>query len=201
MNACKQEIIAYMHEYLDGDISSSHEKKMQKHLHECKACQHHMNELQHVVSLLKVLPTVQVPGGFVEGVMEKLPQTKINSGRGSWLRKHPVFIAVAMFVILMSGTFLSGYNNKEFSVTKQPGLIIEGKTVTVPATTTVKGDIVVKNGDLVIDGKVDGDVTIVNGKYMASTANVTGQIEDVDETFEWLWTSIKDGVKTVFTEK
>ena len=50
-----------------------------------------------------------------------------------------------------------------------------------------------KNGDIVIEGEVDGNVTVINGQYMASTAVVTGQIEEIDEMFEWLWYKIKDG--------
>ncbi|MBQ0137975.1 MAG: anti-sigma factor [Kurthia sp.] len=200
MNACKKEIVTYMHEYLDGDITPNHEHEMQQHLHECTDCQQHMNELQHVVHMLKTLPAVQVPKGFVEGVMDKLPRTRINAGRGSWLRRHPFLIAAAVFVLLMSASLLSGYNgNKEFSVTNQPGLIVEGNTVTVPKAATVKGDVIVENGDLIIEGTVDGDVTVVNGQYMASTANVTGQIEEVDETFEWIWYTIKDKAKKIFS--
>lgn len=200
MNACKKEIITYMHEYLDGDIQPNHEREMQQHLRECTDCQHHMNELQSVVRMLETLPTIQVPKGFVEGVMDKLPRTKINSGRGNWLRRHPFLIAVALFAIFMSGSLVSGYNeNKEFSVTNHPELIVEGNTVTVPKTATVKGDVIVKNGDLVIEGKVEGDVTVVNGQYMASTANVTGQIDEVDETFEWIWYTIKDFAKRIFS--
>ena len=52
-----------------------------------------------------------------------------------------------------------------------------------------------KNGTIVIEGEVDGNVTVINGvineDYMASTAVVTGQIEEVDETFEWLWYEMK----------
>ena len=49
-----------------------------------------------------------------------------------------------------------------------------------------------KNGDIVIEGQVEGNVTVINGEYMASTAVVTGQIKEIDETFEWLWYEMKD---------
>ena len=86
-----------------------------------------------------------------------------------------------------------------FLFTKQPNLQVEGQTVIVPKGETVKGDIVVKNGDIVVKGEVDGDITVINGKYMASTANVTGQIEEVDEAFEWLWYKIKSSAKSAWT--
>lgn len=199
MTACKKEIVEYMHEYLDGDISSAHEQEMQQHLHSCVDCQRHMNELEHVVHMLKTLPAVQVPYGFVERVMAMLPKATIRTGKPSWFRRHPLLMAVAVFAILMSASLFSGYSDgAEFSVSDQPGLVVEGNTVTVPADSTIKGNVVVENGDLIIEGKVDGDVTVVNGKYMASTANVTGQIEEVDETFERIWYSIKAGFNKIF---
>ena len=45
---------------------------------------------------------------------------------------------------------------------------MEGQTVIVPNGEVVKGDIVVKNGDIVVEGEVDGNVTVINGQYMAS---------------------------------
>jgi len=105
-----------------------------------------------------------------------------------------------MFCIFMSASLFSGYkNDQEFSVTKQPNLQVEGQTVIVPEGKTVKGDIVVKNGDIVVKGAVDGNITVINGKYMASTANVTGQIEEVDEVFEWLWYKIKSNAKSAWS--
>lgn len=186
-----------MHEYLDGDISSSHEKEMQQHLHMCTNCKHHMNELEHVVHLLQTVPAVQVPLGFTEKVMASLPKMKLRSK--SWFRKHPLLVAVAIFTIFTSASLLSeAQNSEDFAVTNQEGLVVKGNQVVVPADATIKGDIVVENGDIIIEGKVDGNVTVVNGKYMASSANVTGQVEEIDETFEWLWYTIKGGVKKIF---
>ena len=90
-------------------------------------------------------------------------------------------------------------DDQHFSVTKQPNLVVDGQTVIVPAGEVVKGDIVVKNGDLVVEGEVDGNVTVINGQYMASSAVVSGRIEEIDEVFEWLWYTIKNSVKTAMT--
>lgn len=200
MSACPEKIVTYMHEYLDGDINTTHEEEMKQHLHSCESCQTHLKELKNVVHLLQTLPTVQIPLGFKERVMEKLPKPKLKMKETHWLRKYPLLIAAAIFAIFMSASLLSGFNNSdEFAVTEHEALVVEGSKVTVPIGETIDGDLVVKNGDLTIDGKVNGDVTVVNGKYMASTANVTGEIEEIDETFEWLWYSIKDGAKKIFT--
>ncbi|MGX1825436.1 anti-sigma-W factor RsiW, partial [Heyndrickxia sporothermodurans] len=89
-------------------------------------------------------------------------------------------------------------NNQEFSFTKKPNLQVENHTVIVPKGETVKGDLLVKNGDLRIEGKVDGSVTVINGeKYMASAGRVTGDIKEINEMFDWLWFQIKIGAEEI----
>lgn len=190
-----------MHEYLDGDISQEHEVVLKAHLKECDACKKHMNELTNVIAFIKSAAVMAIPTNFSHNVMIRLPhKQKMLRGVQRFLRRHPVFVAAAVFVLLMSGSLLTVSNpSQQFAVTKDPQLIVEGETVTVPKNTVIKKDLVVENGTLVIEGKVDGNVTVVNGKYMASTANVTGQVEQVDETFEWLWYKMKDSFKKLFS--
>lgn len=81
-------------------------------------------------------------------------------------------------------------------MSKQPNLVVHNHTVTVPEGETVKGDVTVKNGKLIIKGKIDGDVTVVNGeKYMASAGQVTGQIEEINQLFDWTWYKMKSAGK------
>ena len=62
----------------------------------------------------------------------------------------------------------------------------------VPEGEVVKGDVTVRNGKLIIEGEVDGNVTVINGeRYMASAGKVTGEIEEINEVFEWIWYHIK----------
>lgn len=187
-----------MHEYLDDDISSAREKELLEHLKICAACQKHMYELEHVMYLLNTVPTtVHLPLGFTNKVMANLPALPVR--KVSWLRRHPIAVAAAIFAVLMSGALFSEMQSEdEFAVTNKQGLLVKEETVIVPENETIKGDIVVKNGDIIIEGKVDGDVTVVNGRYMASTANVTGNVEEIDETFEWLWYTIKSKTKQLF---
>lgn len=192
MSTCPQYIVDYMHEYLDGDISREHEQQLKKHLQMCSDCQQHMHQLSDTIAFVKSAAHITAPPHFEDTVMKRLPKEKNRVGVQKWFRRHPIVVAAAMFLILMSATLLSSYPNDEFSVTKQPNLIVDGQTVIVPKGETVKGDIVVKNGDIVIEGEVDGNVTVINGQYMASTSVVTGQIEEIDESFEWLWYEIKD---------
>ena len=200
MNICPEHIIEYMHDYLDGDISRGHEQELKQHLQTCTECKQLMQELSETIAFVKSASHVTAPPHFEAAVMARLPKPKNRIGMQKRIRRHPFFIAASVFCLLMSATLLGSFkDDQQFSVTKQPNLVVEGQTVIVPAGEIVKGDIVVKNGDLIVEGEVDGNVTIINGQYMASTAVVTGQIEEIDEAFEWLWYTIKNSVKNAWT--
>ena len=196
MTTCASYFIDYMHDYLDGDISREHEQELKKHLQSCAQCQQHMHELSDTVAFIKGAAHISAPPGFESQVMQRLPKRKNTVGIKKWFRQHPILVAAAVFCLFMGATLLGSYSNDDqFAVTKQPNLIVDGQTVIVPQGEVVKGDIVVKNGDIVIEGEVDGNVTVINGSYMASTAVVTGQIEEVNEMFDWLWYQMKTGAK------
>ncbi|WP_010290800.1 zf-HC2 domain-containing protein [Kurthia massiliensis] len=201
MKQCPEHVVEYMHEYLDGDITKQHETALREHLKECPSCKAHMYELTNVVAFIKSATAVSVPAQFTTNVMTGLPiKSRPLKGVQRFLRRHPMLIAAAVFCILMSAALFSSFNQSgQFSVTKAPGLIVEGETVTVPKGETIQTDLVVENGNLIVDGNVDGNVTVVNGQYMASTANVTGHVEEIDETFEWLWFTMKNGFKNMFS--
>lgn len=199
MNTCPERIVQYMHAYLDGDISREDERVLNEHLEECSDCNEVMDGLMDSIMLLEKAVPIQAPEGFMEGVMARLPKEKSQVGIQKWLRGHPFMAAAAMFFILMSVSMFSSYgNSNQFSVTKQPNLVIEGETVLVPEGEVITGDIVVKNGELRIEGEVDGNITVINGsKYMASTAVVTGSSEEINRIFDWLWYKIKETVKDI----
>ena len=201
MNNCPDHIVHYMHEHLDGDISREHELELQEHLTSCTACQQHMHELSKVAVFVQSTSHMTAPSGFVEGVIARMPKETSKVGMKRWFHSHPLLTAAALFMILMSASLFSSFNDdQQFSFTKQPNIVVEGERVIVPAGETVNGDLVVKNGDLQIDGEVNGDVTIINGtQYMASTANVTGDIEEINQVFDWLWYKIKSGTKDIMS--
>ncbi|CAM3271051.1 zf-HC2 domain-containing protein [Filibacter tadaridae] len=200
MNTCPEKIIDYMHAYLDEDIRPEEERELQEHLANCSECKEIMDGLEESISFLKSATQIKAPAGFVDGVIARLPKEKSQVGAQRFLRRHPLLSAAAMFLLLMSATLFSSYgNDQHFSVSKQPNLVVQGETVLVPAGETIKGDIVVKNGSLRIEGQVEGDVTVIHGsKFMASTAIVTGESEEIDKAFDWLWYKIKNTVKDIF---
>lgn len=203
---CETEFVYYMHEYLDEEISAEHEQMLREHLKTCSECHTHFHELKKTIALVQSTSHIQAPEDFTANVMAKLPKEKKQVGFKRWLRLHPLLTAASLFIILMAGSLLSSWNqDHQLSVSKQSNLVIENDTVIVPAGEIVKGDVMVKNGNIKIDGQVDGNVTVINGeKYMASAGQVTGQIEEVNELFDWLWYYIKSTaieVMDIFDQK
>lgn len=197
---CSDEVISLMHEYLDEDINKEEEERLREHLRSCKDCQIYFHELKKAVALVQSTSRIAAPADFTQKVMSSLPKEKKKAGAERWLKNHPFLTAASLFLVLMAGTMFGTYNQDEqFSVSKQPNLVVENETVVVPKGEIVKGDVIVQNGDIRIEGEVEGDVTVINGdKYLASAGSVTGEIEEIDQIFEWLWFKIKNTSKAIF---
>ncbi|MEH7226470.1 anti-sigma factor [Bacillus sp. JJ1566] len=193
MNCSENNMTELMHNYLDEDISEEDEKLLREHLHTCESCYQHFHELKKTIALVQSTSHISAPNDFTLKVMQNLPKEKRTVSFRRWFREHPMLTAASLFLLLMAGSLFSVWNESEqFSVSKQPNLIVENNTVIVPEGETVKGDVVVKNGKIVIEGDVEGDVTVINGEnYMAAAGNVTGEIKEVNQMFEWLWYHIK----------
>ena len=190
---CPEQIIELMHDFLDEEITPENEVILREHLQSCKECETLFNELKKTVALVKGTSNMQAPPNFTANVMAKLPKEKKKVGMERWLKNHPLLAAASLFIVLMVGSLFSTWSqNREFSVSKQKNLIVQNNTVIVPKGKVVKGDVIVRNGKLKIEGEVQGDVTVINGeKYMASAGHVTGKIEEVNEVFDWIWYYIK----------
>lgn len=188
-----------MHEYLDEEIPTPHEKELKEHLIKCPDCQKHFHELEKSVALVKSIAHIAAPDDFTMKVMSKLPKEKKKVSVQRWFRHHPLLTAASLFLVLMMGSVLSTWNKEQdISVSKQPNLVIQNDTVIVPEGEVVKGDVVVRNGKLKIEGQIDGNVTIINGEqYMASAGQVTGEIKEIDAIFEWIWYYMKNTAKEV----
>jgi anti-sigma factor RsiW len=142
---------------------------------------------------------MQAPDNFTANVLSRLPKEKRRIWMQRWMKNHPLLAAASLFFILMMGSLFSTWNqDKDFSVSKQKNLVVRNNTVIVPKGETVIGDVIVRNGNLDIEGEVQGDVTVINGeKYLASAGHVTGQIDEVNEVFDWIWYHIKKTTQDV----
>ncbi|MFG6116022.1 zf-HC2 domain-containing protein [Halobacillus sp. MO56] len=210
---CKQEAIGLMHKYLDDGLTQEEEKKLRLHLESCRDCQTHFHELKRTISLVKSSSPISAPEDFTANVMSNLPQQKKRNHYMRWFKNHPFFTAAAVFFLMMFGGVFSAWTeDQQVTVSKQENLVIQNQVVIVPEDVTVEGDLLVRNGDLRIDGAVNGDVTIINGdileqdsvqdspldgeKYMAY---VSGEVNEVNQVFEWMWYHIKKTVEGVFS--
>lgn len=194
---CPEQVFDYMHEYLDDEITEEHEKILREHLQSCSDCQGYFRELNKAIALVQSTSHIQAPDDFTSKVMAGLPKEKKKTEVQRWFRSHPLLTAASLFLALMTASILSTWNeDHQFSVSKQPNLIVENDTVIVPEGEVVKGDVVVRNGKVKVEGEVQGNLTVINGeRYMASAGNVTGEVTEVNEIFEWIWYHIKNTVK------
>jgi anti-sigma factor RsiW len=197
---CSVEIVELMHAYLDEEIDPNSEMVLREHLHSCKECEELFNELKRTIALVKGTTSIQAPENFTANVMALLPKEKKKVGFQRWMRNHPLIAAASLFLLLMTGSVFSTWNQgNDFSVSKQENLIVQNDTVIVPEGEVVKGDVIVRNGTLKIEGEVQGNVTVINGEqYLASAGKVTGKVEEVNEVFDWIWFHIKKTAYEVF---
>lgn len=197
---CSQTYVELMHKFLDEEIETDEEKQLRIHLHECTSCHSHFQELKKAIALVQSTTHMQAPLNFTENVMARLPKEKTTVTYGRWFKDHPMFVAAALFIFLMTGSVFSTWNsNTQLSVSKQSNLQVQGHTVVVPEGEVVEGDVIVRNGDLKIEGEVQGDVVVINGdKYLASAGKVTGDIEEVDQFFGWMWYNFKHFFSNLF---
>lgn len=202
-----------MHKYLDGDLNKEEEGVLRRHLEACDACQTHFHELSRTITLIQSTEKIEAPVNFTEKIMMNLPTEKGHVKYVRWLKKHRIIAAVAVLFLFMFGGAFSAWNkDTELVVSKQENLIIKGDTVIVPEGVTVVGDLFVKNGNLRIDGQVDGNVTLINGKFiidkedigangelLASVDGVNGELTHVNELFEWIWYNFQQLFENIFS--
>ncbi len=81
MKTCPEELIDYMHDYLDGDITSENEQKLKHHLQQCEECQHHFHELKKAIAFVQSTSHISAPDDFTNKVMDRLPKEKKKVGR------------------------------------------------------------------------------------------------------------------------
>jgi anti-sigma factor RsiW len=188
-----------MHDYLDEDITPEHKEALRSHLQACSHCRDYFHELKKAVALVQSTSHIKASDDFTAKVMAQLPKEKKQVGAKRWFKQHPFLTAASLFILLMTGSVFSSYNeDQHFSFSKQPHLTVKGETVIVPKGETIEGDVVVQNGDILIEGQVDGNVTVINGQqYTAAAGNVTGHIEEINQAFEWLWYKIKSVGKSI----
>ncbi|WP_101846917.1 zf-HC2 domain-containing protein [Halobacillus sp. Marseille-P3879] len=209
---CNKEAVVLMHKYLDGELQKEEERRLRDHLQACPSCQKHFHELKRSIALIKDTGTISAPSNFTASVMSSLPQEKKRRNFIRKLQRHPIITAAAIFFVLMfSGIFSAWNQDHQVSVSKKENLIIQDNTVIVPEDITVDGDLVVRNGNLKVEGKIDGDITLINGDFVTDgpenelangenyQAYASGEVKEVNQVFEWMWYHTKEFVSNIFS--
>lgn len=192
---CK-EALQWIHEHLDGNLKQAEVLKLKQHLDRCEHCNQLFIELERTEAMVKSMPRHSASDELTDRIMNALPQTPARRLGFDWLRRHPAISVASLFLIVMLSSFLSLWNQDTDMMVKGTDLdqvVIEGNTVRIPIGTTYNGNLVVRGGNVKIDGDVEGDITIVDGSYqMASTAHISGQIQEIDRALSWLWYKVNE---------
>ncbi|OOE08987.1 zf-HC2 domain-containing protein [Fictibacillus arsenicus] len=190
-----------MNRVLDGEATKEEERVFHAHLEECESCK---EEYEMLLETLKELQlqnhNIKAPEGFTRAVMAKLPKEKQQIKWKRWMQRHPALTAAAIFMFFMAVSVFTSYNQQDLAVVKGEGNLQIKKAervVVVPAGETIKGDLVVENADVRIEGRVEGDVTVIKGnQYLASAGEVTGHSQEIGQVVEWVWYKLKSLVST-----
>ncbi|WP_059103185.1 anti-sigma factor family protein [Shouchella shacheensis] len=197
-----------IHRYLDGNITKAEKEQLYEHVESCEACADHLQELKKAIAFVQSSSHIEAPQGFSTSVMSKLPQRNSTAKWKLALRRHPLFVAAAIFVLMMGAAVLSAWNDSGQVTVDGSGHFVvdqESGQVVVPEGEVIQGDLVVRNGELHLEGEVEGDVLLLNSEpYFASPQRVSGEIEEVNQALEWVWYHIKGffgDVVSVFNEE
>ncbi|RKN78308.1 zf-HC2 domain-containing protein [Paenibacillus ginsengarvi] len=189
---CKEAILL-MHDYLDGDLTGPEAAELKKHLIGCASCQERYTKLEKTgAALMASMKPVHVPSHLTTAsIMQKLPAPAKRTVWMRWPRRHPAATVAALFCIVMLGSFMSMWNEDTQLVVHGSNLeqvVIKGNTVVVPEGQTYQGNLIVENGKIEVNGKIDGNLIVIDGNYaLASTAQISGDITSVNQAAEWVW--------------
>lgn len=194
--ACSKENQASIHKYLDEEMTLLEKKQLEQHILKCETCYSHLRELRKTVAIIQSTSHIEAPSGLSDNVMKQLPKQPKPKQWKNWMRKHPFMIAAAtfflVFVVSLSSAF--GGDSKEIVVQGDGQFIVdeERNVVVIPEGESISGDLLVRNGNIEIIGEVTGDITIINGEHlMASTDQVAGDIQEINQMMHWLWYETK----------
>jgi anti-sigma factor RsiW len=195
---CREQI-ALIHLFLDGEIDEAEHRLLQDHLSQCGNCRQVLYEHQKSIALVQSLSHVHAPEGFTERVMAYIPASSRNTRFSNWLRNHPFLTAAAVFFVLMTSSLMASWFDRDetlhVSSPNMDKLLIDQKrnTVIVPEGITVHGDLIVRNGNVQVNGEVRGNVVAIEGTvFKASTAQIAGNAESIEQIVDYIWYQLKN---------
>ncbi|RKD22658.1 hypothetical protein BEP19_10395 [Ammoniphilus oxalaticus] len=193
---CKQ-AISLIHDYLDEDLARQEELELKRHLMSCSACKQRFQSLQHTVAFVQSASRVYAPLNFTDQVLAALPKESYPRIWKQKMRRHPLFVTGSLlFLLLIAGLAAHWTSFQQFQLTSDQLYKLQidesSRKVIVPSSSVVDGDILIRNADLEIKGKVLGNVTVIDGNVLFdSTGSVGGKCEEINRAVEWVWFHIK----------
>ncbi|MFC4737972.1 zf-HC2 domain-containing protein [Bacillus daqingensis] len=193
--ACTRDKQQVINQYLDEEMTLLESKQFEEHLHSCPDCEKHVRELKKTTAIIQSASHFEAPKDFTAGVMDRLPKQSKTKRWQQWIRRHPIVLTAAVFFLVFVTSLSAGFGAEEEIVVRGDGHFIineSERTVIIPEGSAIQGDLFIRNGDVEVNGEVSGDITVVNGRHLqASSAQISGDIEEINQTFEWLWFEMK----------
>ncbi len=194
--------IVWMHDYLDGELPREDIAALKSHLASCPACRSRFELLQKTdAAAFQTLEAIKPAAGYdkkaseqlTQRIMQQLPkqQSKERNRFVRFIYRYPGVTAAAVFALVMLGSFFTMWEEDNKLIVAGEDLqqvVIEGNTVIVPEGAHLTGNLTVENGTADVQGKVDGNVTVIDGELnLASTGYIAGQSRTIDQALDWFW--------------
>lgn len=176
-----------MHRYLDDELDATERADFEAHIAACPDCRTHLSELGYVIQKLSLAEWMKAPSGFTEQLLDRLEQ--VAPPKRDWRAPVMKWSGIAAAVVLVFGMGLFAASPDEFALQAQhtEGLVVADGKVIVPEGSVYNGDLVIQNGDVEVRGKVNGNVTALNGQVVRMAgADISGETAEVDEALEKL---------------
>lgn len=173
----------YLHNLLDDALDEPLRQRVEEHIANCAACRQHYTELGLVVQRLSHADWHKAPANFTENLMARMERDQLT--RNNW--RVPIVrwtgIAAAAAFVFALGVWWSAPGKLTVESGQVNQLIIDGKQVIVPEGYDHKGDLVVQNGNILVKGKVEGNITAINGQiYEQAGADISGHVQEINES-------------------
>lgn len=186
-----RDALPLMHEYFDGGLKDEEAYELRTHMNACPGCERRFRSYERTEALVRSLDRPEARPDLTASVMAALPPAARSRSWARWVRRHPAATAAAAFLIIMISSFLSLWNQGTQLTVRgddPEGIVIEDGKVIVPKDARIRGDLVVENGTVQIDGELEGNLTVIDGKVLyASTAHISGRVIQVDRALDYIW--------------
>ncbi|HEU4965218.1 MAG TPA: zf-HC2 domain-containing protein [Bacilli bacterium] len=176
-----------IHAYLDDELDATERTDFEAHIAACPDCRTHLSELGYAIQKLSQAEWLKAPTGFTESLMDRL-QAEAPPKR-DWRVPIMKWSGIAASVLLVFGLGLYAATPDQFALQAEDtqGLVVADGKVIVPEGSVYTGDLVIQNGDVEVRGKVNGNVTALNGRVVRMAgADISGETAEVDEAMEKL---------------